>query len=208
MIELGTPPQRGLRERKKLQSRRAIRDAALALFAERGYDAVSVDEIAAAADVSRGTFFNYFPAKQDTVTEPDPEERETWAQIRERHADTQPLWDAITGSLLEGLSSIEGSFVALRKIKASSTPEMSAVFARGSRWIADDLRAWVDERSGGSAIARLQLDVAMAAVGAAYEHWDAGNPFSEFLDAARHNLTLAGGGFDRPASDDASEETT
>ncbi|TYC09571.1 TetR family transcriptional regulator [Actinomadura syzygii] len=53
------PP--GLRERKKAQTRRAITEAAVALFTERGYDDVGVREIADAADTSIATLFKYFP---------------------------------------------------------------------------------------------------------------------------------------------------
>jgi AcrR family transcriptional regulator len=55
----------GLRERKKRQTRQYISDVATALFVERGFDAVTVAEIADAANVSVNTVYNYFPAKED-----------------------------------------------------------------------------------------------------------------------------------------------
>ena len=60
----GVPPE-GLRERKKRAARQAIAATARRLFAEHGYDAVTVAEIAAAADVSEKTVFNHFATKED-----------------------------------------------------------------------------------------------------------------------------------------------
>lgn len=57
----------GLRARKKRRTRRALADAAMRLFAEQGYDATTVAQIAESAEVSTKTFFNYFPAKEDVM---------------------------------------------------------------------------------------------------------------------------------------------
>jgi AcrR family transcriptional regulator len=57
----------GLRERKKARTRQLIADTARRLFAERGFDAVPVAEVARAAEVSEATVFNYFPTKEDLV---------------------------------------------------------------------------------------------------------------------------------------------
>ena len=67
-----TPAPASLRERKKLETRLALARSALRLFEERGYAETSVDDIAAAANVSRRTFFRYFRAKDEVVIV-DPE---------------------------------------------------------------------------------------------------------------------------------------
>ncbi|GAB2327804.1 TetR family transcriptional regulator [Streptomyces griseoincarnatus] len=57
----------GLRERKKRRMYRTVSDIAIGMFLERGFDAVSVAEVAAAAEISKPTLFRYFPAKEDLV---------------------------------------------------------------------------------------------------------------------------------------------
>ncbi|NJC73907.1 TetR family transcriptional regulator [Planosporangium thailandense] len=82
----------GLRERKKRETFRALQSAAWRLVAERGLENVTVDEIAAAANVSKRTFFNYFDSKEAAIVDPDPGRVECLAaSLAARPADEPPL---------------------------------------------------------------------------------------------------------------------
>jgi AcrR family transcriptional regulator len=67
--------QGGLRERKKARTRASIREHALRLFREQTYQGTTVEQIAAAAEVSPSTFFRYFPTKEDIVLRDDMDTR-------------------------------------------------------------------------------------------------------------------------------------
>ncbi|MGQ4511727.1 TetR family transcriptional regulator [Streptomyces sp. DW26H14] len=84
-------PAPGLRERKRVQTQRAIWSEAISLFLEQGFDGVTVNRIAAAANVSKMTVFNYFPTKEDLVTAPMRDHVENPARVvRARAAGEGP----------------------------------------------------------------------------------------------------------------------
>ncbi|WP_445234036.1 TetR/AcrR family transcriptional regulator [Duganella rhizosphaerae] len=81
-----------LRSRKRLATRQSISNAATRLFLERGFDHVTVDDIAAAADVGRMTVFNHFPRKEDMFFDRDEEVREMLRlALRERDPQVAPI---------------------------------------------------------------------------------------------------------------------
>ncbi|MDT0319684.1 TetR/AcrR family transcriptional regulator [Streptomyces millisiae] len=90
----------GLRERKKRETRVALSRATIRLCVERGWENVTVEDIAAVANVSVRTFRNYFSGKAEAIAASHVERMLRIAdELRARPA-TEPLWDAITGVVL------------------------------------------------------------------------------------------------------------
>jgi AcrR family transcriptional regulator len=94
----------GLRERKKQQTRHNLLVAALRLFLERGFDNVSVAEIAAEAEVSKMTVFNYFPTKEDIVLHPMEEHVDELARIVSNRRPGESAVAALRRHFLAGLA--------------------------------------------------------------------------------------------------------
>lgn len=112
MTSVDLSHHKSLRERKKAKTRAAIREHALRLFREQGYGATTVEQIAAAAEVSSSTFFRYFPTKEDVVLRDDFDDRLFEA------FDRQPA----------ALAPITALRAALREAIATFTPQEWAEF--------------------------------------------------------------------------------
>ena len=92
MSQAISKPAADRRTRKRLATRQAISDAATRLFMERGFDRVTIDEIAEAADVGRMTVFNHFPRKEDLFFDREQEAREVaFEAIRSRPSGMSPI---------------------------------------------------------------------------------------------------------------------
>ncbi|MCL7425108.1 TetR family transcriptional regulator [Streptomyces sp. YS415] len=91
----------GLRERKKRRMYEAVSEVAIRLFLEKGFDAVSVAEVAAAAEISKPTLFRYFPAKEDLVLHRISDHEDEAARVVAEAAG--PPVDALRRHFLDGL---------------------------------------------------------------------------------------------------------
>lgn len=127
----------GLRERKKLRTRQAIRSAARRLIDERGYDSTTIEQIAAAAEVSPSTVFRYFPSKEHIVLT-DDYATFTMAFLRERLTDGPPL-AAMRGVLTEMVRGFSGDFsedYRWRRQLVRNVPAVRALVGESQdRWI-------------------------------------------------------------------------
>jgi AcrR family transcriptional regulator len=98
----------GLRERKKRRMYQVVSDIAVRLFMERGFDAVSVAEVAAAAEISKPTLFRYFPAKEDLVLHRIADhEREAAEVVAGARAEGAAPLAALRRNFLDGLAAAD-----------------------------------------------------------------------------------------------------
>ncbi|MFJ1930984.1 MULTISPECIES: TetR/AcrR family transcriptional regulator [unclassified Streptomyces] len=160
----GTQPPLGLRERKKLRTRVAIRKATYRLIAEQGYDATTIEQIAEAAEVSPSTVFRYFATKEDIVLtdEYDPIME---ASLRSRPADEPPLV-AVRLMMVETLTTFIATASEELRQRTRLMVEVPAIRARMTETMSDTAKVLAQvlaERTGRSA-GDLKIRIFVAAV--------------------------------------------
>ncbi|WP_225731253.1 MULTISPECIES: TetR family transcriptional regulator [unclassified Nocardia] len=125
------PPVSGLRERKKERTRRTIRQEAFRLFREQGYAETTVEQIAAAAEVSPSTFFRYFPSKQELALADDLDPV-MFAAIDNQPADL-PVLEMIRRATIEAFDSLTPEELAFETERINliySVPELRGAMAQ------------------------------------------------------------------------------
>ncbi|MEU9480702.1 TetR/AcrR family transcriptional regulator [Streptomyces sp. NPDC048191] len=139
-----------LRERKKRDTRQRISDIATGLFAERGFDAVTVAEVARAAGVSAMTVFNYFPRKEDLFLDRIPQAAELFAGAVRDRAPGEPPLAALRGLALRllderhPLSGVGGRYPRFFRIVGAS-PALRARAREGVEEVEEALGAALAE---------------------------------------------------------------
>jgi AcrR family transcriptional regulator len=142
----------GLRETKKRRTREAIAQAAADLFLERGFESVTVDDVARAADVSRQTVFNYFPTKEQMLFDREEEigrallalvadPPDGAALVAAFRTHTRTFWERF-GAVLDGGGEIHGFWEIVRSSPALRDYAESS-FGRQARRVGEALAsAW------------------------------------------------------------------
>jgi AcrR family transcriptional regulator len=97
----------GLRERHRRRTAAELENAALDLFSQRGFDAVTIDDIAAAADVSRRTFFRYFASKEDVILSDHPRRLDELQAELDRRPAEEPALTALRHAILALVATYE-----------------------------------------------------------------------------------------------------
>ncbi|HTS98094.1 MAG TPA: TetR family transcriptional regulator [Streptosporangiaceae bacterium] len=189
-----TDVQPDWRQRKKAATRDRIRASALRLFREQGYDATTVEQIAAAAGVSHMTFFRYFPAKEDVAMSDsyDP----MLAALLEQTPAAWPLAERIRAALLQGLQQVydtdRDALLAQNKLIVSTPALRERLWAdqiAAQRLILQALGPRPDFRT------RVIVAACLAAASTAVLAWVENNGTPELPDLINQAFeTLANGG--------------
>jgi AcrR family transcriptional regulator len=199
----GAPAGRpaGLRERKKARTRAAIREHAIRLFREQGYSATTVEQIAAAADISPATFFRYFPTKEDVVLQDDMDIL-TMEALAEQPPELSPLaavraaasatFAAMTPDELERLQETTRLTMVIPEVRAAAMDELTASVDQFASMLARRVGRSPDDlaiRTMAGAVIGVIMAVTLPRADTAPEDVDMSNMFQQ-IDAALAQLEL------------------
>ncbi|MFI1924242.1 MULTISPECIES: TetR family transcriptional regulator [unclassified Streptomyces] len=189
-----------LRERKKQRTRDALLRAAVELFTSQGYEGTTVDEIAAAVDVSQRTFFRYFAGKDEAALALVEMTVERFVEAVRARPPHEPPLEALRQAVLDGWYSINEVVESVVPVELylrmyrviESTPVLLAAHLRRSVEVEEDLARVIAEREGLDVDAdprpRLAVAVFSGVMRVTERQWSTGADFS--LDRIRALTTL------------------
>lgn len=168
----------GLRERNKLRRREQITDAALRLFAERGFEGATIDEIAEAAEVSRRTFFRYFARKEDVILD---WKRRMADELREA-LDSRPRQEPPLEAVHQALATVAAGYAArpdltlglMRLFESGPTLHTGSDYQDWDEVLAEGLAGRMGVDSSLDPTPRLIAGVGFAVLSATIQRWGEG----------------------------------
>jgi AcrR family transcriptional regulator len=201
MTEVPARPA-GLRERKKARTRAAIRQHALRLFAEQGYAATTVEQIAEAAEVSPATFFRYFPTKEDVVLQ-DDFDLLALAEMEAQPAELGPIaaFRAATAAVRQQLTPEDIELFAATTYLTLSVPEIRARAIDELLRTTDEISASIARRIGtspGDFEVRVMAGAIIGVIMTATMPWDEPMDFDVMFDRIDAGLACLEAGLPLP----------
>ncbi|MDQ3946535.1 MAG: TetR family transcriptional regulator [Actinomycetota bacterium] len=196
----GDRPRPGLRERRKALTAAELEAAAYRLFGERGFDNVTVDDIAAEADVSRRTFFRYFASKEDVLL---ADHFVQLARLREAMAarpENEPIITALRNALLTLTSDFEErkEMIIIRGQLMRDTPSLQARSLVHQKLWEDAMQEMVADRMGVDPVKDLRPGVVsaatLAAMRVAFTNWLSAGCDGDLIELTIEALDLLDGG--------------
>ncbi|MDW5595271.1 TetR family transcriptional regulator [Conexibacter stalactiti] len=208
MTEAASRPPRSLRERARDAVREQIAEIALELFAERGFEHVTVEEIATAAGISARSFFRYFPNKEDVViADPVPSAEVIRDTFAARPTD-EPIWTSLRvafDALVKDVTGAEAKRGSMTMKVITNSPSLRAHSLEKHHAWATMLTPLVlqrlDDGPGQNMRAETLIRAALACFDAALAEWaahDGSVPFDPLLDQAFDEVGRAAGGASSP----------
>jgi AcrR family transcriptional regulator len=188
-------PAVGLRERKKARTKSAIQQHAMRLFHEQGYQATTIEQIAAAAEVSPSTFFRYFPTKEEVVLY-DALDPMLLEAFRAQPAELSPI-EALRGAMWAVFADLPAGEMAMQRERDAlirSVPELRArmldVFAGNLQLIAEIVADRVGRPAGDLAVRTLAGAVIGVAISTLYTAGEQGTieDYLALMDAGLRHL--------------------
>ena len=192
----------GLRERKKEQTHGNLMAVAARLFAERGFDIVTIEEIAAEADVSPRTFYRYFPAKEDLVLGNIDDGVNMLVNALRQRPEGEPILDSIRGLVHDLAAEFEDNLDTQRRRAAvlEATPSLKLRNSERQGIFEEALAPVIAERLGSSMATdlkpRLIAACAVAAFRVSSATWIAGGAHGSLVPIVDDALAMLTQGFD------------
>ena len=196
----------GLRERKKRETRLSLSRATIALIVARGWDEVTVEDIAASANVSERTFRNYFTSKAEAVAASHLERALVVAdELRSQPAD-EPFWPAVLAAVrssvaVEPSSPRDAAYMERVKLVLAH-PSLHAELLRADDIAKDELAAAIAERLGldraTDLFPQLAASVVTAGVATAMRFWMATDPRGSVIEVLDRVFDEIGRGLPAP----------
>jgi AcrR family transcriptional regulator len=194
----GAPGSSG-QQRRRRRTQRALQEAAITLTGRHGLTGVTVDDIAAAAGVSRRTFFNHFPTKAAALFDPDPSDAGRLAQLLAAASGSADPWQALQSACVSFVAGHENVIVVRRRLIEAS-PELDQYHRAAHAHVEVAIGHWALAQPGlDGFLATLYAHTTGALLLAAFMAWQPDDPPELLPELVRRGFEQVGSGLRRTA---------